>query len=59
MKKKVGDRVFTTNSDTGCYAQYALSTPMYTFKLADSLTFEEGSALGVPFFTAYRSLFTK
>lgn len=56
---EIGDRVFTTNSDTGTYAEYTLSTPMYTFKLADNLTFEEGSALGVPYFTAYRSLFIK
>jgi len=55
----VGDRVFTTNSDTGTYAEYTLSTPMYTFKLADNLTFEEGSVLGIPYFTAYRSLFIK
>lgn len=56
---KVGDRVFTTNSDTGTYAEYTLSNPMYTFKLSDKLTYEEGSAIGIPFFTAYRSLFIK
>lgn len=32
---------------------------MYTFKLDDSLSFEEGSALGIPYFTAYRALFIK
>lgn len=56
---KVGDRVFTTNSDTGTYAEYCLSNPMYTFKLADCLSYEEGSAIGIPYFTAYRSLFIK
>lgn len=56
---KVGDRVFTTNSDTGTYAEYTLSNPMYTFKLPDNLSYEEGSAIGIPFFTAYRSLFLK
>lgn len=56
---KVGDRVFTTNSDTGTYAEYTLSNSMYTFKLPECLTFEEGSAIGIPFFTAYRSLFLK
>lgn len=56
---KVGDRVFTANTDTGSYAEYTLSNPMYTFKLDEKLSFEEGSALGIPYFTAYRSLFMK
>ncbi|CAF0822396.1 unnamed protein product [Brachionus calyciflorus] len=56
---KVGDRVFTCNSDSGTYAEYTISKPMYTFKLDDSLSFEEGSALGIPYFTAYRALFLK
>ncbi len=56
---KVGDRVFTTNSETGTYAEYCLSSPMFTFKLADCLSYEEGSAIGIPYFTAYRSLFIK
>jgi NADPH2:quinone reductase len=55
----VGDRVFTVNSDTGTYAEYALSSPVFTFKLNDLLSFEEGSGLGVPYFTAYRALFIK
>ena len=53
---QVGDRVFTTNSDTGTYAEYALSTPGFTFKLADELSFEEGSAIGVPYFTVRKLL---
>ncbi len=50
-KFRVGDRVFTVNTDTGSYAEYTLSKPMYTFLLDDGLTFEEGSALGIPYFT--------
>ncbi len=56
---KVGDRVFTTNSDTGTYAEYTLGNPIHTFKLPDCLSYEEGSAIGIPYFTAYRSLFLK
>lgn len=58
-KFKVGDRVFTVNSDTGTYAEYTLSTPISTFRLEDNLSFEEGSSLGVPYFSAYRALFIK
>lgn len=43
----VGDRVFTVNSDTGTYAEYALSMPVFTFKLNEKLSFEAGSGLGV------------
>lgn len=56
---KVGDRVFTVNSDTGTYAEYTLSTSISTFKLEENLSFEEGSSLGVPYFSAYRALFIK
>ncbi len=56
---KVGDRVFTTNSVSGTYAEYTVSVPHYTFRLDDSLSFEEGSAIGVPYFTAYKALFLK
>jgi NADPH2:quinone reductase len=48
---QVGDRVFTTNTETGSYAEYTLSKAMFTFRLDDSLSFEEGSALGIPYFT--------
>jgi NADPH:quinone reductase len=46
-----GDRVFTLHSDSGTYAEYTLSQPSHTFKLPSHYTFEEGSALGVPYFT--------
>jgi len=58
-KFKVGDRVFTLNSDTGTYAEYALASPSFTFALGDELSFEQGSSLGIPYFTAYRALFIK
>ena len=44
---KVGERVFTVNSDSGTYAQYALAAPLFTFKLSDNLSFEQGSGIGV------------
>jgi NADPH2:quinone reductase len=54
-----GDRVFTTSTESGCYSEYTLSKPLHTFKLDPSLSFEAGSALGIPYFTAYRALFLK
>ena len=58
-KFNVGDRVYTTNSDSGTYAEYTVSKPGFTFKLEENLSFEEGSAIGIPYFTAYRALFIK
>ena len=54
---KVGDRVFTVDSDSGTYADYTLSKSRSVFCLPKNLDFYEGSALGVPYFTAYKSLF--
>lgn len=51
--------MFTTDSETGTYAEYTLSSSKHTFKLVDSLTFEEGAAVGIPYFTAYKTLFLK
>lgn len=50
---KIGDRVFTTDSDTGTYAEYALAQLKHTYKLAENLTYEEGSAIGIPYFTVF------
>ena len=44
-------RVFTTNSVSGTYAETTVCSAIHTFKLPDNLSFEEGSALGIPYFT--------
>lgn len=54
-----GDRVYVTASLSGTYAQDALCTEEQIFPLPQSLTFEQGAAIGVPYGTAYRGLFTK
>lgn len=41
---KVGDRVFSTNTITGSYAQYALCDQYSIQKLADSVSFDQGYA---------------
>ncbi|XP_069121373.1 quinone oxidoreductase-like [Argopecten irradians] len=55
-KFKKGDRVFTLSTDTGGYGEYTLANSSLTGKLDDNLTFDQGAAIGVPYFTAYRSI---
>lgn len=55
---KVGDRVFFSGA-SGSYAQYVACESQSVFPLADRLTFAQGAALGVPYFTAYRAIFIK
>lgn len=56
--QQVGDRVFFSGA-SGSYAQYVACESQSVFPLADRLTFAQGAALGVPYFTAYRALFIK
>lgn len=58
-KFKTGDRVFTVNTITGTYAEYCVARADFVFPLPSNVSFEEGSALGVPYFTAYRALVMK
>jgi NADPH2:quinone reductase len=58
-KFKVGDRVFTMKSVSGTYAEYSTAHAEHVFPLPTHVSFEEGSALGVPYFTAYRALVIK
>jgi len=55
---KVGDRVFVsgTSGNSGSYAEYVVSDATYVFPLHPRLSFAQGAALGVPFFTAYKAL---
>lgn len=58
-KYKVGDRVYTIWTNTGTYAEYCTARSEDIFPLPLNVSFEEGSALGTPFFTAYRALVIK
>lgn len=55
----VGDRVFTGRALSGTYAEFALCEADMVFRLPDSISFEQGAALGVPYATAHRALFGK
>ncbi|XP_074545116.1 quinone oxidoreductase [Halichoeres trimaculatus] len=56
---KAGDRVFTTSSESGGYAEYAVAAEDCVYKLPDALDFAQGAAIGIPYFTAYRALVHK
>lgn len=56
-----GDRVFfygyLADKNTGTYAEKVIASADRVFPLPDNLSLEEGAALGIPVFTAYRVLF--
>src|SRR3954470_12851690 len=56
---KKGDRVYTSGSVTGTYAEFALCNANTVHKLPAKIAFAQGAGLGVPYATAYRALFHK
>ena len=56
-KLAVGDRVWFAGALSGSYAEYALCAESQAHSLPERLTFAQGAAIGVPYFTAYRALF--
>ncbi len=53
---KTGDRVYTTASITGTYAEMALCDEAKVQRLPEHVSFEQGAAMGVAYGTAYRGL---
>ena len=56
---KKGDRVFTMRTTSGCYAEFAVAATTSVWPLSSALSFAQGAALGVPYFTAFRALFQR
>lgn len=56
---KVGDRVYTANTLSGTYAEYAICDQRDLGRLPDNVSFEEGAGVWTPYATAYRALFQK
>lgn len=56
---KEGDRVYTTGSSSGTYAEQALCSEAQLQSLPENVSFEQGAAMGVPYGTAYRGLFVR
>ena len=55
-KVKPGDRVYTAQTLTGAYAEYALAREEQVHRLPENVTFEQGAGVWVPYSTAYHAL---
>jgi NADPH:quinone reductase len=56
VRTDTGERVYVTDSLSGTYAEYALCPGEAVRPLPDDLSYAQGAAIGVPYFTAYRAL---
>jgi NADPH:quinone reductase len=56
---KPGQRVYTSGTVTGAYAQIALCEEAQVHPLPERISFEQGAALGVPYATAYYGLYKR
>ncbi|HEX5643556.1 MAG TPA: NADPH:quinone reductase [Thermoleophilia bacterium] len=56
VRVDTGERVYVTDSLSGTYAEYALCPAEAVRPLPDDLSYAQGAAVGVPYFTAYRAL---
>jgi NADPH2:quinone reductase len=54
-----GDRVYTSGTITGAYAELLVCDEAQAHRLPGSVTYVQGAALGVPYATAYRALFDR
>ncbi len=55
-KVRPGDRVYTANTLSGTYAEYALAVESQVHPLADRASFAQGASVWVPYGTAYHAL---
>jgi len=55
-KVKAGDRVYTAQTLTGAYAEYALAAEDQVHRLPEKISFEQGAGVWVPYGTAYHAL---
>jgi len=53
---KPGDRVYTANTLTGCYAEYTLAVESQVHALPVKVSFAQGAGVWVPYGTAYQAL---
>jgi len=56
---KPGDRVYTSGSLSGTYAEQTLCTEAQVHLLPSNASFEQGAAMGVAYGTAYRGMFQR
>ncbi len=55
-KVKVGDRVYTAKTESGAYAEYALTLESQVNLLPENISFSQGAGLWVPYGTAFTAL---
>lgn len=53
---KPGDRVYTSDTLTGSYAELALCDTKSVHRLPANISFQQGAAINIPYATAYRAL---
>lgn len=58
-RAKAGDRVYTSGSLSGTYAEQTQCLEAQVHPLPDNVSFEQGAAMGVAYGTAYRGLFVR
>lgn len=58
-KFKVGDRVYTSGSLSGTYAEFSLCRENQLGSLPENASFEQGAGIWTPYATSYRGLFQK
>jgi NADPH:quinone reductase len=56
---KTGDSVYTADSISGTYAEYALCKANQVHRLPENVSFEQGAGIFVPYATSFRALFQK
>jgi len=56
-KVKPGDRVYTAQTLTGAYAEYALALEDQVHRLPQNISFEQGAGVWVPYGTAYHAIY--
>jgi NADPH:quinone reductase len=54
---KQGDRVYTAQTVTGAYAEYALALEAQVHPLPEKIDFKQGAGIWVPYGTAYHALY--
>lgn len=56
---RAGDTVYTADSSTGTYAEFALCDETQLGRLPANVSFEKGAGVWTPYATSYRALFQK
>jgi len=55
----VGERIYTSGTVTGAYAERALCTESQLHPLPSNISYVQGAAINIPYATAYRALFQR